>query len=311
MEERRLIRLSGWGQRRGRVRGFLMIAVTFTIFYVLFTRIDVRRTFSLLETIPLPIWIAAFLITLSFPLMSALRWHLILRAMGHDVGVPRCLLIIVGIWPLSAISPSKAGDFLKAFSLRAGIKSIVVAGSVVTERALDVLALAGLALVGGFAFENHVIVLVGATVVLVSSAILIVAAADVRLPVAEKLGHSLRDLMSSMRALAGYRSTLAAVVGLTFANWFASILQTALLFHGVGADVPLGFVVTALPVAIFAGLVPVTFGGMGTRDAAMVALFGAYAANSEILAVSLLYSFFGYWLLSVLGLPFLRKALSV
>jgi hypothetical protein len=86
---------------------------------------------------------------------------------------------------------------------------------------------------------------------------------------------------------------------LTALNWFASMVQTKLLFGGVGAVVPLGFTVAALPVVLFVGLLPITFAGMGTRDSAMLVMFFAYATQAQILAVGLLYTFFGYWLLAL------------
>ena len=89
------------------------------------------------------------------------------------------------------------------------------------------------------------------------------------------------------------------------------LILTRILFGGVNAAVPLGFTATALPIAIFAGLIPITLGGMGTRDTAMVVLFAAYASSSQALAVALLYSFFGYWLLAVVGIPYIRKALNL
>jgi hypothetical protein len=47
---------------------------------------------------------------------------------------------------------------------------------------------------------------------------------------------------------------------------------------------------------------------MGTRDAAIIILFSAYATSGELLAVALLYSLFRYWLLAIAGLPFMRIA---
>jgi hypothetical protein len=50
---------------------------------------------------------------------------------------------------------------------------------------------------------------------------------------------------------------------------------------------------------------------MATRDSAMVVLFSAFASSSQALAAGILYSFFGYWLLAVAGIPFIRKALNL
>jgi hypothetical protein len=305
-----LFKLSGWGQRNSLLRGLLLVVLTLLVFYLLFRRIDLSLVIALLRTIPAGTWSVATLLTLSFPVMSAVRWHLILRTMGFDVSTARCLLIIVGIWPLSSVSPSKAGDLLKAVSLRHKIGPVVVAGSVLTERALDLLMLAAFALIGGLFFRDLRITAVAAVVMLGVIAAVMVAWLDIELPVGQKLQGKLKELLHSIRVLGTQPITLIAILVLTVANWLASIVQTKLLFDGVGASVPLGFTAAALPVAIFVGLLPITFGGMGTRDSAMVVLFAAFATASQALAVGLLYSFFGYWLLAIVGIPFVKKALD-
>ena len=305
-----LLKLSGWGQRSSLLRGLMLVVLTLLVFYLLFRRIDLSHVIALLRTIPASTWSVATLLTLSFPVMSAVRWHLILGTMGFDVSIARCLLIIVGLWPLSSVSPSKAGDLLKAVSLRREIGPMVVAGSVLTERALDLLVLAVFALVGGLFFRDLRMIAAAVAVILVVIAAVIVARLDIKPPVGQNLQSKLRELLHSIRVLGTQPITLVAILALTVANWLASIVQTKLLFDGVGASVPFGFTAAALPVAIFVGLLPITFGGMGTRDSAMVVLFAGFAAASQALAVGLLYSFFGYWLLAIVGIPLVKKALD-
>jgi uncharacterized membrane protein YbhN (UPF0104 family) len=305
-----LLGLSGWGQRRPLLRGLLLLAFTSFVLFVLFHRIDLNRVVALLRAVPASIWLVATLLTLSFPVMSAVRWHLILRTTGFDVSIARCLLIIVGLWPISSVSPSKSGDLLKAVSLRHQIEPMVVAGSVLTERMLDLFLLAVFALVGGLFFHDSRIVLVAAMVLGGVVAITMIAHLNIDLPIGSRSHSRLKGLLHSIRALSAQPVTLSIILTLTAANWFASIVQTKLLFSGVGASVPLGFTAAALPVALFAGLLPITLAGMGTRDSAIVLLFGNFASSSQALAVGLLYSFFGYWLLAVVGIPFIRQALD-
>ena len=305
-----LSQITGWGQRGGLLRGGVLLVITVVIFLVLFQRIDLGIVVSLLSEIPATTWLWATILTLSFPVISAIRWHLVLSSMDYDVSVPRCLLIIMGVWPVSAVSPSKAGDLLKAYSLRREFSGIAVAGSILAERALDLLILAGFALIGGLAFRDLTISLAAGGVVLG----VLLAVALTRLPIPLPLGPKLRamldDLLRSFRVLGRDRKLFAFIMLLTVVNWGGTILQINLLFDGVGADASLAFTAAAAPVAIFVGLLPISIGGMGTRDAAMVVLFGTYASPSQGLAVGLLYSFFGYWLLAVIGLPFIRRGLS-
>ena len=62
-----------------------------------------------------------------------------------------------------------------------------------------------------------------------------------------------------------------------------------------------------IPIAIFIGMIPVTLGGMGTRDAAIIYLFSEFGTPSELLGVGILFSLIRYWFLSVIGVAFMKK----
>lgn len=302
-------RLSGWTERRGQFRGMLLIAITFAVFYVLFRRIDLTIVFQTLSTIPLWAWFAAFLLTLSFPVLSALRWHYTVKAIGHHVPVTRCLKIILGTSPISAIAPSKAGDLLKALSLRGEISLLEVGGTVLAERAVDVIVLAGFALVGGVMVGNALVTRLAAAIIgigILGLLLLPLFVASIKKPT---LREKLERLIRVLHALRAQPSKALAIILFTVLNWLASIIQTHLLLLAVGAHPPFWLTAAALPIAIFIGLIPMTIGGMGTRDAALVTLLASAATAPQALSVGLLYSFFGYWLLAILGLPFLKSAL--
>ncbi len=305
-----LSKLSGWRQRKTVVRGIVLFALTAGIFLLLFRRINLRLVLSTLKEIS-PVYLGlATLLTLSFPVISALRWQMILRTMGHKVAFTRCLLIIVGVWPISAISPSRIGDLLKVYSLRQSVDALTVTGSVIAERTFDIIVLASLALFGGIFFRNTYIVSISAAVFLLIIVGFLLIRIDFPFPGKKKIQVRINELFNSLRKIGKNSGVLILIILLTVVNWFSSIVQTKVLFEGVGANVPLGFTLAALPVAIFIGLLPITIAGMGTRDAAMISLFSAFASSHETLAVALLYSFFGYWLMSIIGLPFIRKALQ-
>ena len=63
------------------------------------------------------------------------------------------------------------------------------------------------------------------------------------------------------------------------------------------------------PLAILAGLLPLTFAGVGTRDAALVALYAPYFSAATGAALGLLCTS-RYFLPAIGGLPFLNQYLS-
>jgi len=118
---------------------------------------------------------------------------------------------------------------------------------------------------------------------------------------------ALNLLEATKKMCRGGRSFLW-ILAITASNWFLSFFQVWLCYRAFNTEVPLTYVFAALPMAIFTGLLPVTLSGMGTRDSAVIYLFQNYAAYEVNLAIGILYAIFGYWLLALLGVPFMRAA---
>ncbi|MGC9329636.1 MAG: lysylphosphatidylglycerol synthase transmembrane domain-containing protein, partial [Candidatus Hinthialibacter sp.] len=126
----------------------------------------------------------------------------------------------------------------------------------------------------------------------------------------EKWRALIQNVLEASLAIYHDLGTFLGILFITLGNWFCSILQTWCCYKAFQADVPIFYIAAALPIAIFIGLIPVTISGMGTRDSAMIFLFQQYAPYETNLAVGILYSIFGYWLLAVLGIPFMKSALG-
>jgi uncharacterized membrane protein YbhN (UPF0104 family) len=61
-----------------------------------------------------------------------------------------------------------------------------------------------------------------------------------------------------------------------------------------------------VPLSIFVGLIPISFGGIGTRDAALIYLFSPYESSSTMAGIGILCSF-RYFVPALFGLPFLDR----
>jgi uncharacterized protein (TIRG00374 family) len=92
--------------------------------------------------------------------------------------------------------------------------------------------------------------------------------------------------------------------------WLGSAFQIYLLYLAVGQHVPFTFCIAVVPIAILIGFVPITVAGMGTRDLSLVYLFSAYSTGSASISVELLFLFLRYWILSLLGMPFMGNLAS-
>lgn len=283
-----------------------LIIITIIIFGIILTQIDFWSVADALDKSN-----RAYLLISLFPqilsiLILVKRWQTVLDAMGYNIPFSRCFNVLMAALPLTSITPSKSGDVIRAYYLRDEIPATKTAGSVLTERIFDVLtlvlfSLAGMALYHRYEFATAVLIMLILTALLV-----FLLCSDLQLPVNESWNSKAQNVALSMKRLIRNKKALISVTFYSLLIWFLSIIQSLLFFYALRIDVPMTFIMGNLPIAIFIGMIPVTLGGMGTRDAAIIILFSDYASSSELLAVGILFSAFRYWLLSLVGIPFMR-----
>ncbi|MDX2177482.1 MAG: lysylphosphatidylglycerol synthase transmembrane domain-containing protein [Candidatus Sumerlaeia bacterium] len=258
-----------------------------------------------------PAWLApGCAIVLLFPLLNAARWQAALEAVGVRMGFAECLRVTMAVWPVGTLTPAKAGEFLKALAVRPGGTLGQGVGSALAERVVDVGVLGAFGAAFGLAAGSAPAALAGAAALAAALAAFGLARPLSRRFAAArpgKLAEKLLRLAEALPALARSPGCFARCAGASALNWFLSMLQLWLLLRAFGAPSPLVLVVGVLPAATFAGLLPVTVAGAGTRDAALLALTHGAIDGPALLAAGVVYTLTGYFALGVLGLPQLAR----
>lgn len=300
----------GENQRKNILKTALIITITLAIFYIIFSKIDFFSVIDVLSNANLWYLTLAFLVTLLIPLIQAKRWKSILKAMGYDLRYLECFCMVMGTHPLASVTPTKAGDLVKAYYIKDKVPISKTVGSVLTEKALDAFTLLLLCLIG-LAFYPRPLMLIIVVIIIISIIVFFVLSHfDVNLPIKKSWNDKLHNVLFSTRALTKDKKKFFVVAIDTFTLWFIAIIQTVIFFFALGIEVPLLFTMANIPIAIFIGMMPVTLGGMGTRDSAIILLFYNYGNPAELLGVGILFSLFRYWLLSLMGIPFMQKLLQ-
>lgn len=301
----------GENRRKNILKTVLGILITIVIFYVIFSKIDFFSMVIVLVRANLWYLAIAFLITMLIPLIQAKRWKSILKAMGYNIRYLECFCIVMGVHPLASVTPTKAGDLVKAYYIKDKVPISRTVGSVLTEKALDVFTLLLLCLIG-LAFYPRLWMLIIAVIIIIGVIVFfLLSHLDVDLSIKKSWNDKLQNMFLSTKALMKGKKIFLVVAIDTFALWFIAIIQTVVFFFALGIDVPLLFTMANIPIAIFIGMIPITLGGMGTRDSAIILLFSNYGNPSELLSVGILFSLFRYWLLSLMGIPFMQKLLKL
>jgi uncharacterized protein (TIRG00374 family) len=133
----------------------------------------------------------------------------------------------------------------------------------------------------------------------------------INLPMKQIWNERFQNLLLSMKTLTKERRGFSIVIFYSILIWIFSMAQIIIFFYAIGINIPFLPVVIYTPLVIIIGQIPITLGGAGTRDAAFILLFSEYGTPTQLLGIGILYSFFRVWLLSLIGIPFMRKTIQL
>ena len=272
-------------------------------------------------------WMALSLaMVVPLTLFTAWRLQQLMPTRGQ-LGFGEANKLILAASVLNLVLPSKMGDIAKAWFLRdrSGLSGSLALSLVVFEKSCDMLSLLvwcvfGLAIYPEKSGVFWVMTAAVASMLALGGLLLgskrfaafFFAVAARFAP--GKMAAKLAKLAVSWGEMHDYfwasKSRLLTVTGTSVFIWFLHLLQIWMFIIALRASVPFVRNLALSPLAILAGLLPVpTFGGAGTRDGALVALYAPYFTAPTALALGLLCTA-RYLLPALGGLPFAGPYLS-
>ncbi len=307
------------------MRRLVLLGIGVAILALIYRAVDPGAILAALKNVlPGPLAGAAILLAGSV-LLSAVRLNLLLPP-DRRPGTGASLRLTLAASVFNLILPARSGDLLKSlFMGRQGrVSGALALALVVFEKTTDLLALliwcaAGLAL--RFRDEPFHRLMLAVVVAGLAAGTALIASprlADVLFAMAARLGpgsmadrvRALRASWSEMHAMF-WRAWPASVttMGLSMLIWFLHLMQFWFLARALGAPVPLAATLALVPLAILAGMIPVTVAGIGTRDAALIALLRPYMSPAAGAALGVLATL-RYVLPALAGLPALQRYLG-
>jgi glycosyltransferase 2 family protein len=256
---------------------------------------------------------AAVALLFSISLTTAVRWKVILQHFGARAG-------LAGLWRYTLIGgffnqilPSGVGGdlFRIWYARKRNASAREAVGSVVVDRMLGLVALTAIAIVGA----PFVLWRSGAPLMLVAplaaiGAVLAASAAFLSLDRLEplltaalrRISFGRAPLWSHRMLQAGAwaaRSTRlmlmawpegAITLGISLANQLLTGYVAFLLLAGMGDSVGLGWVLVLFPAVLLVSVLPISLGGWGVRESAMVIVFALVGVPADAaLSASILY----------------------
>jgi len=295
------------------------ICISLGILAVIFLKIDINEFIHNFKNINLIYFAISLMFFVPQTYVSAKRWQLILD--------PQCVIslwksatLILASSTLNVILPSKVGDFAKALFLKRSDGLELSKGFSLTfiEKILDVAGLCVVLLVGAIFIPN------GNSIVRLSivfsfciiTLTIFMFSYDMRrlklnwlaskIGVEKRLNAFLDEWQQSVSAQRRDKERFIMILSFTIFLWFLHIGQIYLFFLSLNSAVSPMVVLTYVPLSIFVGLIPISFGGIGTRDAALIYLVSPYESSSVMAGIGILCSF-RYFVPALFGLPFLDR----
>ncbi len=283
----------------------ILIIVTVLVFFVIFrTTVDAK---SFLETAKSAnikfLWYALIAILPTF-ILSPLRWFYVLKAYDYNPKF-KSIFYAVNAANTFILIPGRLGDFVKSYFTKDTVPVAESVGSVIVEKIIDVVVLLLIATVGLFILKQPIYALCALVVACaLPIGIIFIKKIGLRFGL-DKIGL-VKKVADAVRIPNHPKYIIASGIAST-ANWMNSVISTYFLFLAFQTITPLSAVVAYLPLTLFIGLIPITIAGIGVRDSAILALFSKYATSTQSLAVGICYSFLGYFLFMLVGIPLVIK----
>jgi uncharacterized protein (TIRG00374 family) len=244
--------------------------------------------------------VVSMLLMPPFVAIKAWRWNLLMREL--DLQAPplgySMVLYTIGLF-LGGTTPGQSGDFIKAWYLRdRGLPLPPVLFSIVLDRLFDFLIMALLALLTLVVFINLLPEsAITATIVFASLIIVLTPLLMARrsrewlmtrtLPFAPRRVRAVVERWRDQFATLSLRPGLLMLLVLaSVGSAVATMARIYLLYLALPlGNVPLLAIISSTALIAILQALPISFSGIGVRDAVLIAVLGQYGHNKELAIV--------------------------
>ena len=303
----------------------LSIIISVAIIALLYWQIDINKVIHVLLQINLT-WLSLGLaLVIPITLLTAFRLTY-LSMSSNKINYLDALKLILAASVMNLVLPSKMGDLAKAVFI---VKDKKINYSqalplVVFEKISDLLALLLWCIVGLISLQNYsnfYIFLLLISLVFFVIGILTISSKPfansifvlIMFILPKRFFLSVSDFQKGwFEAIDFIKKDKIKVWTLSLLSiflWFLHLLQIWLFILSLSPNVDFLISLAITPLAIFAGLIPLTFSGIGTRDFAFIYFYSAYFPTATGAALGILATL-RYVIPAIVGIPFFSHYLK-
>ncbi len=306
------------------LKRFISIVISVAILFYIYGQIDVANLVQVLQNCDrLMLGISLGMVV---PITLVTSWRLQQLVPQRSLSLLEANRLILGASVLNMVLPSKMGDIAKSYfmSERSNLSGSLALSISIFEKACDLLSLLLWCVFGLIIYPAKDslfwIMTVGVAGGLVLGLLLLSSQqfADLFFTFFIKfspksIGKKLQKMQTSWGEMHYYfwgdKQQLLLITSTSVFIWFLHLLQIWLFILALKAVVPFLVSLALSPLSILAGLLPLTFAGIGTRDAAIIYFYQNYFNEATGAALGLLCTS-RYFIPALIGLPFLGQMLG-
>lgn len=306
-------------------RLFSLIGV-FLFIYILLN-IDVVKTLEILSGANLFLIVLSIVVMIPTLFLKFIKWKMFIGL--YDKRYP--FRNVIKSWfigfSISMVTPARIGDLSRAYCIKDKIGLGKGITTVVADRVIDIAVLFCLAIIGLVSFvaffteHSNLLLTVSVFFALFILGVYISTKKEIikalLRPVFKKfvpekhkseINITFNDFYRGLNSLKGSRKTIVLAIVLSFLFWIFSIFQFFLLSVSIGLSVSYIFLFSVLPIIAILDALPISFSGIGTRDAALIFFLSFVSVRMEYaISLSFLLFVFGYLLPGLIGVFIMLK----
>ncbi len=311
------------------MKKIISIFISLLILGLIYYKIDFRALINVFKNCDGWWMVISLSMVVPLTLLTAWRFQQLIPQ-NKKIGIGEANRLILAASVLNMVLPSKMGDLSKAYFLKqqGHLSGSLSLSLVVFERILDVLSLLlwcifGLILYPQKNFLFWIItiaiglIIMGGFLILSSNKFAQVFFLLIRKTFQKIFKNKLNDKFNKMQysweemqsSIWNNKNNFLRISLMSIFIWFLHLLQIWFFILALKAWTPLLISLALSPLAILAGLMPLTFAGVGTRDAALIAFYQPYFNAPTAAALGLMCTS-RYLLPAIGGIPFLGQYLS-
>jgi hypothetical protein len=307
------------------MKRFISLAISVAILLIIYAKIDFQGLLNVFQNCDRSWMMISLGMVIPITMFTARRLQKLIPQ-GKSLGFIEANRLILGASVLNMVLPSKMGDIAKAYFMkeRGHLKGSLSLSLVVFEKACDMISLLfwcafGLILYPAKdeLFWTMTTAVAGGLILMLfllasqQFAQLFFNLLQKLVPI--KLRQKINNLQIAWLEMHEYfwsdKKQLFKIAGISIFIWFLHLLQIWLFILALQAQTPFLTNLALSPLAILVGLLPLTFAGVGTRDAALIFFYQPYFDATVAAALGLLCTS-RYFLPALIGLPFFKQMLG-